>query len=231
MLVTAPFAGPVSFPLLVAKVLSKVDFELKNSCETTEIGDVVLDSVPNIAKIRKKDYRLVAGVYVRMYSLIGNKSSSIVYTIRKGTLADINARLYAKITNKKEVLNTTPEDAIKKAKTEGKLALVGIEVEVGEIFEEEMKKLNSFVPQCVIYSKVNASSVIEAYEKGIKLMADRPEESSMIISSASKYYPVDVMKKIIHIYTHKLTTSKDDLRKSLELYSLVIPEVKEIEIN
>ncbi|BFH73749.1 DUF3834 domain-containing protein [Sulfurisphaera javensis] len=231
MLVTAPFAGPVSFPLLVAKVFGKTDFELKNSCETNEIGDVVLDSVTNVAKLRLKGYKIVAGVYVRMYSLLGNKNSEVIYTIRQGTLADYNSRLYAKLTNKKEVVNTSPEEAVRKAKNEGKLALVGIEVELGEIFEDEMKKMNYLVPQCVIYSKVNASNVLKAYEEGIKIMRDKPEESAMIISSASKYYSLEVMRRIINIYNHQLTTNKDDLKRSLELYSLVKPEVKELEIN
>ncbi|MBB5254394.1 DUF3834 domain-containing protein [Sulfurisphaera ohwakuensis] len=229
MLITAPFAGPVSFPLLVAKVLSKVNFELKNSCETNEIGDVVLDSITNVARLRLKGYRIVAGVFVKMYSLIGNKNSEVIYTIRQGTLADYNARLYAKLTNKKEVVNTTPEDALKRAE-EGKLALVGIEVKLGELFEDEMMKLNHFVPQCVIYSKTYPTEVIEAYEEGIRLMRERPEESALIISSASKYYSLQVMKNIIHVYNHRLTTKGDDLSKSIELYSLVKPEVKDLEI-
>jgi len=231
MLVTAPFAGPVSFPLLVAKLLSKVDFELKNSCEENEVGDVILDSIPNIAKNRREGYRLVAGVYVRMYSLIGNKNSPAIYTIREGTLADINARVYAKLTNKKDVINTTPDEALRKAKEEGKLALVGIEVEIGEIFEDEMKKMSYLAPQCGIYSRVDPAPVIKAYEEGIKLMKERQDEASAIISSASKYYSLDVMNKIINIYDHQLTTKRSELLKSLVLYSLVKPEVKEVEVN
>ncbi|QIW23533.1 DUF3834 domain-containing protein [Sulfolobus sp. S-194] len=229
MLVTAPFAGPVSFPLLVAKVLSKVNFELKNSCETNKIGDVVLDSIINVAKLGLKEYRIVAGVYVKMYSLIGNKNSDVIYTIRQGSLAYYNARVYAKLTNKKEVINTTPEEALKKAE-EGKLALVGIEIKLGELFEDEMIKINRFVPQCVIYSKTYPTEVIETYEEGIRLMRERPEESALIIASASKYYSQQVMRDIIHVYDHKLTKRKEDLNKSIELYSLVKPEVKDLEI-
>lgn len=231
MLVTAPYAGPVSFPLLVAKVLGKTNFDLKNSCETNEIGDVILDSITNVAKLRLSGYKVIAGVYVRMYSLIGNKNSDVIYTVRQGTLADVNSRLYAKLTNKKDVINTFPDEAIKRAKNEGKLALVGIEVEIGEIFEDEMKKLNYLVPQCVIYSKVNASDVLKAYVEGIKLIKERPEEASMIISSASKYYYLDTMRKIIGIYSHQLTTKKEDLKRSVELYSLVKPEVNSLEID
>ena len=230
MLVTAPFAGPVSFPLLVAKVLSKVDFELKNSCETNEVGDVILDSIPNIAKNRRESYKLVAGVYVRMYSLLGNKGSPEIYTVKEGTLADVNARVYAKLTNKK-VINTTPQEAVRKAKEEGKLALVGIEVELGEIFEDEMKRMNYLVPQCGIYSRVDPMPVIKAYEEGIRLMKERKDEAALIISSASNYYSLEVMRKIIGVYDHKLTTKREELQKSLELYSLVKPEVKLIEVD
>ena len=230
MLVIAPFAGPVSFPLLVAKALGKVDFELKNSCETNEIGDIILDSIPNLAKNRREGYKLVAGVYIRMYSLIGNKNSPEIYTIKEGTLADVNARVYAKLTSKKSVINTTPDIALRKAREEGKLALVGIEVEIGEIFEDEMKRMNYLVPECGIYSRVDPTLVLKAYEEGIRLMKER-EEASEIISSASKYYSLDVMKKIINTYDHKLTTKKSDLLKSLDLYSLVKPEVKELEVN
>jgi len=53
MLVTAPFAGPVSFPLLVAKVLGHIDFDLENSCNSDKVGDVILDSITNIAKNRR----------------------------------------------------------------------------------------------------------------------------------------------------------------------------------
>ena len=231
MLVTAPFAGPVSFPLLVAKALGKIDFELKNSCETNEVGDVILDSIPNIAKNRRKGYKLVAGVYIRMYSLIGNKNSPVIYTVREGTLADVNARVYAKLTNKREVINTTPEEALRKAKEEGKLALVGIEVEIGEIFEDEMKKMNYLVPECGVYSRLDPTPVLKAYEEGIRLIRERQEEASKIISSATNYYSLDVMRKIIKIYDHKLTTKRDDMIKSLDLYGLVKPEVKELEVS
>lgn len=113
MLVTAPFAGPVSFPLLVARELGEEQINLKNSCETNEVGDIVLDSITNIAKLKVKGYKIVAGVYIDMYSILGNKNSTRIYTIRAGTLADINARLYAKYTNK-EVINTDAETAVKK---------------------------------------------------------------------------------------------------------------------
>lgn len=74
MLITAPFAGPVSFPLLVAKVYGKLDFTLKDISETNKPGDVILDSITNLPGY-SVDYKIVAGVYVKMYSLVGNKSS------------------------------------------------------------------------------------------------------------------------------------------------------------
>lgn len=228
MLVTAPFAGPVSFPLLVAKVLGHIDFDLENSCNSDKVGDVILDSITNVAKNRREGYKIVAGIYVRMYSLLGNKESKVIYTIRQGTLADYNARLYAKITGK-SVINTTLDDALSKAESGG-LAIVGIEAKVGELLEEELKRLGYLAPQCVIYSRINADKVLEAYENGIRLMRERRDEASLIISSANNYYSQDIMKKIIHIYNHQLTTNKDDLRKSINVYSLVLPDVKKLEV-
>ncbi|MBW9140145.1 MAG: DUF3834 domain-containing protein [Candidatus Aramenus sp.] len=225
MLVTAPFAGPVSFPLLVAKVHGKLDFELRNSCEYQGIGDVVLDSITNVAKMGA-NYKLVAGVYVDMYSLLGNKESKKIYTVRQGTLADYNARLYALLTGK-EVVNTTPERAVEEGERGG-LALVGIEVKVGESFEKEMEKLGALAPSCVIYAREVADNVIRAYEEGIRIIKEDPKTSASIISSASKYYSLETMERIIHIYNHRLTTNREELKKSVRIYSRVLPEVDKL---
>ena len=231
MIVTAPFAGPVSFPLLVSKVFGKYDFELKNSCKTTEPGDVVLDSITNVAKMGLKNYKIVAGVYVKMYSILGNRSSEKVFTIRKGTLADYNARLYALITGKKEVINTTAEEALRMAERGEGIAIVGIEVKLADLLEEEFEKLGYLSPQCVIYSRVDAREVLKAYEEGIKIISERPEEASTIIASASDYYALETMRRIIRVYSHKLTTSKDDLEKSIRVYRMVEPLVGDLKIE
>ena len=235
MIVSAPFAGPVSFPLLVYKVLSgeKASFELRNSCEDPQPGEIVLDSITNVAKLDVKGYSIVAGVYVRMYSLIGDKNKKVnkIFTIRKGTLADYNARLYSIIKGIDEVINTTAEEAVQRAERGEGLALVGIEVKVGEIFEDELNTLGYLAPQCVIYAKVDPSEVLKAYTKGIQLIKDKPEEAAMVIASASKYYSVDVMKKIIGIYSHTLTTNREDLEKTIRVYSLVEPKVRDLKIE
>ncbi len=222
MLVTAPFAGPVSFPLLVAKVHGKLDFELRNSCEYQGVGDVVLDSITNVAKLNV-NYRLIAGVYVDMYSLLGDKSSRKIFTVRQGTLADYNARLYAQLTGK-EVVNTTAERAVEESERGG-LALVGIEVKVGESFEREMERLGVLAPSCVIYSREPADNVISAYEEGIRIIREDPRTSASIIASASRYYSLEVMERIIHIYNHRLTTNREELKRSVEVYSKVLPAV------
>jgi hypothetical protein len=231
MIVTAPFAGPVSFPLLVSKVFNKNDFDLKNSCKVNEPGDVVLDSITNVAKIGLKNYKVVAGVYVKMYSILGNRSSDKVFTIRRGTLADYNARLYALITGKKEVINTTAEEALRAAEKGEGIAIVGIEVRLADILEEEFEKLGYLSPQCVIYSRVNAREVLKAYEEGIKIINERPEEASAIIASASDYYTVETMRRIIRVYSHRLTTSREDLEKSLRVYRMVEPLVGDLKIE
>lgn len=235
MIVSAPFAGPVSFPLLVYKVLSgeKSSFELRNSCENPQPGEIVLDSITNVAKLNVKGYSIVAGVYVRMYSLIGDKTKrpSKIFTIKQGTLADYNARLYAVIRGINEVINTTADEAVKMAEAGKGIGLVGIEVKLGEIFEDEMKTLGYLVPQCVIYAKINASEVLKAYSEGIKMIREKPEEAAMIISSASKYYSLDIMRKIIGIYSHMLTTSREELEKAIRVYSVVEPKVRDLKIE
>jgi hypothetical protein len=228
MLVTAPFAGPVSFPILVAKENDKLDFDVKNSCETSEMGDVVLDSITNLPKLNL-DYKLVAGVFIDMYSLIGNKSSKKIFTVRKGTLADYNARLLAILTNK-EVINTTADNALSEAE-KGSLALVGIEVKVGESFEKELERLNSKAASCMIYSNSEEiDNVLRAYEEGIRIIRDDPKNSAKIISKLSKYYTVEVMEKIIGIYNHRLTLDKKELEKSINVYSKVLQEIGKLKI-
>lgn len=228
MLVTAPFAGPVSFPILVAKENGKLDFEVKNSCETQEIGDVILDSITNLPKLNL-NYKLVAGVFINMYSLIGNKNSNKIFTIRKGTLADYNARLLAMLTNR-EVINTTAENAINEAE-KGNLALVGIEVKIGESFEEEVGKLNARAASCMIYSNSKEiDNVLKAYKEGIDIIKEDPKNSARIISQLSKYYSVDVMERIIGIYKHRLTLDKNELNKSIQIYSKVLSEINKLEI-
>ena len=235
MIVSAPFAGPVSFPLLVYKVLSgkKVSFELRNICEDPKPGEVVLDSITNVAKLDVKGYSIVAGVYVRMYSLLGDKGKKVekVFTIRKGTLADYNARLYAIIKGINEVVNTTPDEVVLRAEKGEGLGVVGIEVKVGEILEDEFKTLDYLSPQCVIYAKTDPSEVLRAYEEGIKIINERPEEASMVIASASRYYSPEVMKRIIGVYSHTLTTSRDELEKAVRVYSMVEPKVRELKIE
>ncbi|TRM73226.1 hypothetical protein DJ528_12090, partial [Sulfolobus sp. B5] len=201
----------------------------KDISETNKPGDVILDSITNLPGY-SVDYKIVAGVYVKMYSLVGNKSSKKIFTIRKGTLADYNARLYALLTGKDEVINTTPDEAIREARREN-LALVGIEVEVGDSFEEEMARLNSWVPSCMIYSKIDAEDVLKAYKEGIRIIKEDPKGSALIISSLSKYYTQEVMERIIGIYNHALTQKKEDLLRSIEVYSKVLPSVKKLKID
>ncbi|BDC19380.1 DUF3834 domain-containing protein [Acidianus sp. HS-5] len=229
MLITTPFAGPVSFPLLVAKELGGEQINLKNSCETNEVGDIILDAITNIAKLNLMGYKIVAGVYIDMYTILGNRNSTKIYTIREGTLADINARLYAKYTNK-DVINTDAKSAVKKAE-EGNLAIVGIEVKMGEKLEDEFERLGIRTPSCVIYSKVDPTDVLKLYEKGIRIIKEDPINSAKVISSLSKYYSLSVMESIINHYSHKLITNSNELKKSIEVYSQIVPSVAKLELG
>ncbi|ARM76025.1 DUF3834 domain-containing protein [Acidianus manzaensis] len=227
MLVTAPFAGPIAFPVLVKKKLEEADFDLENSCTSNKIGNIVLDAISNIVRIKNERYRIIGAVYIKMYSIIGNKNSNKIYTIRKGTLADINARLYAKYT-KKEVINTDAKTAIEMAE-KGNLAIVGIETKLGDSLEEEFEKIGIKSPSCIIYSELeNNTNFLNEYSRGIELIKERPEDSSIVISSSSNYYPLDIMEKIISHYNHQLTTSKDEISKSVKIYSEIIPEISSL---
>jgi hypothetical protein len=63
------------------------------------------------------------------------------------------------------------------------------------------------------------------------MIREKPEEAAMIISSASKYYSLDIMRKIIGIYSHTLTTSKEELEKAIRVYSVVEPNVRDLKIE
>ncbi|AWR97379.1 DUF3834 domain-containing protein [Acidianus sulfidivorans JP7] len=227
MLVTAPFAGPIAFPVLVKKKLEGVNFELENSCVSNKIGNIVLDSISNIVKIKNNKYRIIGAVYIKMYSILGNRNSNKIYTIRKGTLADINARLYAKYTNK-EVINTDPKTAVEMAE-KGNLAIVGIETKQGDSLEDEFEKLGIKAPSCIIYSEIdNNEEFLNEYKRGVELINTKPEDAAIVISSSTNYYSLDVMQKIISHYNHQLTTSKNDISKSIKIYSEIIPEILDL---
>ncbi|EZQ04743.1 MULTISPECIES: DUF3834 domain-containing protein [Acidianus] len=223
MIITAPYAGPVSFPLLVGKELGKIDIDLRNSCKTSIIGDVILDSITNIASLGL-DYKIVAAVYIDMYSILGDKNSKKLFTLRAGTLADMNARLYALYTGK-EVINTDSRTAIEMAQ-KGYMAIVGNEIKLGESLEDEFKALGILSPSCIIYSHLdNNKNILDYYNKGISLISSMPKESAYVISSYSEYYQFDIMKEIVSRYNHRLTENKNEIKKSLELYSKVFPPV------
>ncbi|MGC8609233.1 MAG: DUF3834 domain-containing protein, partial [Thermoplasmata archaeon] len=106
MKVGVPFAGPVSFPFLAIK--DQLEFDLFNICKSSDSFDIILDSITNMWKYK---YNIFAAVYIDMYSFIGNQDSKMLYTVKSGTLADFNARLYAKKTGK-TVVNTDAAEAV-----------------------------------------------------------------------------------------------------------------------
>jgi hypothetical protein len=228
MKISTPFAGPVSFPLLVAKERGLLDgYQLSNSCMDRELGEVVLDSITNVWRAGK-EYRVASGVFVRMYSLLGNKGSDKVFTVRKGTLADYNARVYA-LYHGKCVVNTTPEDVLEKA-NQGFLGIVGNEVFVGPSLEDEFAKDGILSPSCMIVWKVEDGNVLRIYDEGVKIIDEDPAFASSVISRESKYYSEGVMKRIISLYKHKRTERLVDLRKAIDIYSKVEPEVTKVRL-
>lgn len=144
---------PFPYPILVLKAKKYEELDLVNSCTSSEKGDVILDSITNLAKLDYiEKYRIVAGVYISMYSPIGKLDSDTLYTVKEGTLADCNARLYALKTGKK-VINTDPVTAVKKALEEGYLALIGNEIRVSVLLDEEFRRLVIYVSECLIAVK------------------------------------------------------------------------------
>ena len=225
--VSAPFAGPISFPLLVAEDRGIMKYyKLSNSCQDTQPGEIVLDSITNIWK--NQGYTVKSGVSIRMYSIIGDKRSQKIYTVRKGTLADYNARLLALHTGK-EVVNATPEEVLRMSK-EGFAGVVGNEVALGEPLEEEFQRMGILVPSCFIAFKEEDENLLKIYDEGIRIMREEPDLASSVISEKSKYYEKDTMRKIISFYNHKRTENTQDLKKALEVYSKVETSVIKIRI-
>ncbi|BAB59245.1 TVG0108190 [Thermoplasma volcanium GSS1] len=218
-----PFAGPVSFPLLVIE--EELPFRIHNICSETGKFDVVLDSITNMPKYGLK---IFAGVRIDMYSILGDESSGRIYTLRKGTLADFNARILAYY-DKAQVINADGDTCIKMA-NEGYSALVGNEISIGKSFRNRMKELGLDLPSCAMASTRRIDEVIEAYEQGIDFIKNNHERAAEIISKKSGYYSEEVMKKIIGIYGHEVTKKRAELVGSRELYSRVVPELNDIEI-
>lgn len=228
MKISAPFAGPISFPLLVARDRGLLKgYELSNYCEDNKLGEVVLDSITNIWKVGN-EYKVRSGVFINMYSIIGRKDSDVIYTVKKGTLADYNARLYA-MYHRKEVVNTTPEDVVRKAK-EGFMGIVGNEVKVGDPLEEELMQDGILVPSCLIAFKVEDPDLLKLYDEGIRIIQEDPISASSVISRESKYYDEEVMKRIISLYRHRRSDDTKDLMMAISIYSKVEGNVSKIKI-
>ncbi|MCY0852291.1 DUF3834 domain-containing protein [Thermoplasma acidophilum] len=224
MKIGAPFAGPVSFPLLV--ISEYEDIGLHNTCSEDGSFDVVLDSITNIAKY---GMGIIAGVFIDMYSIIGNTDSKTIYTVRKGTLADYNARIIARSISG-QVINTDPDTVVKMAE-EGHMGLVGNEVQVGISYAEFAERLGIYAASCLIAARDQSfRSVLDQYQKGIEFIARNPEVSAEIISRKSNYYDEKTMKRIIGIYRHRLTTLRSDLERSISVYSAVEPSVYRLKI-
>ncbi len=224
MKVGAPFAGPVSFPLLVIK--DQLGYDLLNTCKFSDKFDIVLDSITNMWKF---DYNIFAAAYIDMYSFTGNYDSKILYTVKAGTLADFNARLYARKTGK-TVINTGSNEAVEMA-SKGYLSLVGNEITVGESFEKKLLELGISAPSCVFGAKSSYNAgILDDYRSGIDFIRENPDASAKRISEISGYYTYDVMRKIIKIYNHRLTVDYTDLKRSIDTYGEVEDRVKSIGI-
>ncbi|WP_297027195.1 DUF3834 domain-containing protein [Thermoplasma sp.] len=224
MRIGAPFAGPVSFPLLVLSEYEDID--VHNTCSEEGNFDVVLDSITNITRY---GMGLIAGVFIDMYSLIGNLESKTIYTVRKGTLADYNARLIARSISG-QVINADPDTVMKKA-SEGSMGLVGNEIQIGKSYSEYAKQIGIYAASCMIAARDSSfRSILNEYQKGIDFIAKNPERSAEIISRKSNYYDESTMRKIIGIYGHRLTTSRPDLETSIRIYSAVEPSVYRLKI-
>ncbi|PYB67584.1 hypothetical protein DMB44_08420 [Thermoplasma sp. Kam2015] len=224
MKIGAPFAGPVSFPLLV--ISEYEDIDLHNTCSESSNFDVVLDSITNITKYGMP---IMAGVFIDMYSVIGSTESKIIYTVKRGTLADYNARLIASAISG-QVVNADPETVMREAGN-GKMGLVGNEIALGMKYSDLARKLGIHAASCMIAARdASFKPVLDYYQKGIDFIAKNPDRAAEIISKKSGYYDESTMRNIIGIYQHRLTTSRSDLESSIRIYSIVEPAVYRLKI-
>ncbi|MEM0139140.1 MAG: DUF3834 domain-containing protein [Ferroplasma sp.] len=177
--------GPVCYPLVAAKMeIKDIEIEFKKS---SEIGnnkpDVVLDSTVSLVKNGLPiDYVTIENLS-RVYPAVGYK----IGMTRKGGASDIMFRAYIGETGKKvEIQYFDSLGELMDAMHSNKVDTVVVPAmdPNGISIEEYFKKSNIEMPgSCgaTVYSK--EKEFIDAYNLGIKLLREKPEEAAKFIVS------------------------------------------------
>ncbi len=186
--------GPVCYPLVAAKMeRNDIDIEFKKSSDIgDEKPDIILDSTVSLVKNGLPiDYITIENLS-RVYPAIGYK----IGMTRKGGASDVLFRAYIGETGKNveiQYYDSMGElmDAMHSNKVDT-VVVPAIEPH-GTSIEEYFKKSGMDLPgSCgaTVYSK--EKEFVEAYNLGIKLLKEKPEEAAkFVVSQLPMQFPAE----------------------------------------
>jgi hypothetical protein len=177
--------GPVCYPIVAAMMEKKdIDIEFKKSSEIgNEKPDVVLDSTVSLVKNGLPiDY-----VTIENLSRVSPKLGYRVGITRKGGASDVMFRAFVGETGKEvqiEYFETMSD--LMGALNSNKVDTVVVPAidDAGISIEEYFKKSNINIPgSCGATVYNNEKEFIDAYNLGIKLLKEKPEETAKFVVS------------------------------------------------
>ncbi len=186
--------GPVCYPLVAAMMERKdIDIEFKKS---SEIGkdkpDIVLDSTVSLVKNGLPiDYVTIKGL-----SRVAPKLGYKIGITRKGGAADIMFRAYIGESKKDvEIQYFESMSDLMGALNANKIDTVVVPAmdNAGVTIEEYLKKINIEIPgSCGATVYNNETDFVDAYNLGIKLLKEKPEEAAkFIVSHLPMQFPIE----------------------------------------
>ena len=186
--------GPVCYPLVAAMMERKdIDIEFKKSSEIgNDKPDVVLDSTVSLVKSGLPiDYVTINGL-----SRVAPKLGYKVGMTRKGGAADILFRAYVGESKKDvEIEYFENMSDLMGALNSNKVDTVVVPAidNSGVSIEEYMKKINVNIPgSCGATVYNNEKEFVDAYNLGIKLLKEKPEEAAkFVVEHLPMQFPVE----------------------------------------
>lgn len=177
--------GPVCYPLVAAMMERKdIDIEFKKSSDIgKEKPDVVLDSTVSLVKSGLPiDY-----VTIENLSRVAPKLGYKIGMTRKGGASDILFRAYVGETKKDvEIQYFESMGELMEAMNANKVDTVVVPAmdNAGVSIEEHLKKNNVAIPgSCGATVYDREKDFVDAYNLGIKILKEKPEEAAKFIIS------------------------------------------------
>ncbi len=175
-IIAAP--GPVCYPIVAAQMVrDDIDIEFAKEGK----ADIVLDSTVSLVK-RGLPIDLVT---INNLAVIMPKLGYEIGLTRKGGASDILLRAYVNENNKKVKLNyyDSMGDLMEALKTNKVDSVVTPAMSPGgESLEEYFAKTNVYIPgSCGASVYNNEKEFIEAYNQGIEIIKEKPEEAADFI--------------------------------------------------